>query len=202
MMNLKCGQRSIALLGALGASLVLAGCGDDGEEATPTATVTATVTATATPSAEPTAAPSASDSISAFETASGEGFPEGARYWTFKESADSPVTFGAYSKRTGSSMCLIKMYPEYTVETGTVTDTAAGQQFAVNERAETMINPYVPPYVATVTGDPNVTLTMTWPAGTLVLTATDQAGTAAAIASSNPGTDGAEALTRITPACD
>ena len=201
MMNSNGGQRSIALVGALGAALVLAGCGgNDGEVATPTATVTATVTATATPSAEPTAAPSASDSISAFET--GQGFPEGARYWTFKDSADSPVAFGAYSKRTGSSMCLIKMYPEYTVETGTVSDSAAGQQFAVNERAETMINPYVPPYVATVTGDPNVTLTMTWPAGTLVLNATDQAGTAAAIAASNPGTDGAEALTRITPACD
>lgn len=98
-------------------------------------------------------------------------------------------------------MCLIKMYPEYSVETGTVTDGAAGQEFAVNERPETMINPYIPPYVATVTGDPNVALTMTWPAGTLLLNATDEAGTAAAIAGSNPGTDGNEALARIIPAC-
>ena len=194
-------RSSTLVVGAMSAALVLGGCGGGGDDAAPTATVTATVTATASPTAEPTAAPSASDSISAFEPATAQGFPEGARFWTFTDSPDSTFGFGAYSKRSGSSMCLIKMYPEYSVETGSVTDGATGQEFAVNERAETMMTPYIPPYVATVTGDPNVALTMTWPAGTLVLNATDEAGTAAVLARSNPGTDGTEALARIISAC-
>lgn len=192
---------------AASVAVVLVGCGGSGDEvssapmSSPSAPVSPSPSAPAEATTSPGAVPSPSDSISAPEPVASVGFPEGSRYWTFKDSADSPYSFGAYSKRSGNSMCLIKMYPEYSVETGTVSDTAAGQQFAVNERAETMINPYIPPYVAAVSGDPNVVLTMTWPQGTLVLNASDEAGTAAAIAESNPGADGIEALARITPAC-
>lgn len=180
----------------------VSGCGGGGgSDATPTVTVTATptVTVTASPStpASPTVTPTASPTATPVAS---QGFPEGSRYWTFQDGGGG-ASFAAYSKRSGASMCLIKMYPEYTVETGTVSDSAAGQQFAVNERAETMLNPYIPPYTATVTGNPAIALSMTWPAGTLVLNATDMAGAAAAIAASNPGTDGMEALARITPAC-
>lgn len=185
---------------ALTTAAAVSGCSrGGGSDATPTVTVTATPTATVTATVSPSASVTPTASPTAAPVAS-QGFPEGSRYWTFQDAAGG-VSFAAYSKRSGASMCLIKMYPEYTVETGTVSDSAAGQQFAVNERSETMINPYIPPYTATVTGNPDIALSMTWPAGTLVLNATDMAGAAAAVAGSNPGTDGMEALARITPSC-
>ena len=186
--------------GTITSLLALSGCSGGEEQATPTVTVTVTPSATAAPTMPgtqtATTAPTATP-----EPVAAQGFPEGTRYWTFQDGAGSPVRFAAYSKRSGDSMCLIKMYPEYVVETGTVADTAAGQEFAVNERAETMLNPYVPPYLALVTGDPDEAIAMTWSQGMLVFDPTDVAGAAAAVAASNPGTDGMEALARITPAC-
>lgn len=200
-------MRSVGLVATLGTVLALAGCGRS-DDASPVVTLTPGKTVSASPSASasvsdsPTVAPTApATSVAPVPPVGGQGFPEGSRYWTFQDSADSPSIFAAYSKRSGDSMCLIKMYPEYSVETGTVSDVADGQQFAVNERPETMINAYVAPYTAVVTGDPNVALSMTWSQGTLLLNATDMAGASAAVAESNPGTDGMEALARITPAC-
>jgi hypothetical protein len=129
------------------------------------------------------------------------GFPEGVTYWSFSDNPGSPYTFAAYGSRVGSSMCLIKFYPEYVVEVGTLTDNAAGQEFAIAARPETVLNPYIPAYTALVTGDPSVAVIISSTYGDLMLNRVDQATAASVIETSNPGANGAEVLANVPGAC-
>lgn len=200
---------------------LLAGCGGADEPTEPSTTPSATTPPATPPGASATtSAPAVTSApaevpaptVTASEVApsvgatpsdpvSGQGFAEGVSYWTFADNTGSGYTFAAYGSRVGDSMCLIRIYPEYLVEVGTLTDTPAGQEFAIAERAETMLNPYVPPYTALVTGDPASVLTLSSVNGDLVLYAADMATAATVIEQSNPGTDGMEVLSRVTGAC-
>ncbi len=223
------GGRPVAVVGAAAVfALVSAGCGGSEDPADPTASAspsTSSSSATSSPSAtasssptvsasapqesQPTeeAPPTATSAAPTESTAgaqppvSGQGFPEGVSYWTFSDNPGSPITFAAYGSRVGSSMCLIRIYPEYIVEVGTLTDTPAGQEFAVAERPATQLNDYVAPYTALVTGDPWVAVTLSASFGDLVLNAADMGTAASVIEQSNPGTDGLEVLSRVTAAC-
>lgn len=216
----------VGSLAAIG--LIATGCGGSSdtadESSSPTAASTTTAptssaaepsqslsppeTVTPTPSATELGAPPTSVSptdpsgpgSTAVPVAVG-GFPEGTSYWTFADTPGSPYAFAAYGARYGDSMCLIKFYPEYVVEVGTLTATAAGQEFAIAAREETMLNPYVPPYTAIVTGDPAIAVVLSSTYGDLMFNRVDVGTAASTIEASNPGTDGLEALARITGAC-
>lgn len=150
-------------------------------------------------SAEPSASSTtASPTTSATPSALQQGFPEGSRYWTFQ---DGPNVWAAYTERTGQQLCLIRFYPEYYVDRGTVTDGAAEQLLDMDARPATMVSTGRDAYSATVTGDPNAALTVTAPTFTEVFLPTDMSGAAEAIEASLPTADGMSAVADITPAC-
>jgi hypothetical protein len=167
------------------AGLLVAGCGGGSDSAEPTTTPTPT---SATPSASPS--PTA--------PAVAQGFPEGSRYWTF---ADGPNVWAAYTEVTGNQLCLIRLYPEYKLDRGVLTEIPAGQQLDMGEAPATMVSSGQPAYTATVTGAADVAVTVTAPFGVEVFTPTDVAGAAAAIEASLPTADGIMAATEIPAAC-
>lgn len=167
---------------AITAGLLLTACGGSGSSSS---------TATPTTSAPTT---TASPTISALA----QGFPEGPRYWTFGEGAN---TFAAYSERTGDALCLVRFYPEYTVDRGTVSDGPAGQLLDMAARPPSMVSTGADAYSATVTGDPSAALTVTRPESSEVFTATDIAGAAAAVEASLPTADGMMAVTEVPSVC-
>lgn len=150
-------------------------------------------------SAEPTATPSTtSPAVSATPSALEQGFPEGSRYWTFQE---GPNTWAAYTLRTGEELCLIRFYPEYYVDRGTLTAAPVGQLLEMDARPASMVSTGRDAYSATVTGDPNAALTVTAPTFTEVFLPTDMNGAAEALEASLPTADGMTALADITPVC-
>jgi len=183
-------------------SVLLAGCGSSSEPdplASPT-TAVATPATTPTPPATPTpgvASPAATPTEEPTVAAAVQGFAEGLAFWTTDEGA-----FGAFSRRTGTELCLAVLYPEGQVDRGTVFETTTGQQFNIEAKEGSVLFDPVPAQTAIVTGDPATGLTMNYSLGSVrFLSPSSAAEVANILASQYPGSDGGELLTNNLQAC-
>jgi len=125
------------------------------------------------------------------------GFPEGLSYWT-----TDAGEFAAFSRRSGSAMCLAVLYPESRPDIGSVTDVSGEQIFDIEAKSGGVLFEPEQAQTASVTGSPATGLSVAYTdGGVRTLAPATQATVAAILEGQYPGSDGLQLLQNNLTAC-